>query len=104
MKDNFISSIKDSELAEGKMHPVHIRGNQILLLKVGGEVFGVSNRCPHMGCQLQDGILTGYFVMCPCHGWKFDVRNGQYTENPLTVLNTYRCKVENGKVWVEIKR
>jgi nitrite reductase/ring-hydroxylating ferredoxin subunit len=103
LKDNFISSIKDAELAEGKMHPVHIRGNQILLAKVGGEVFGVSNRCPHMGCQLQGGILSGYILTCPCHGWKFDVRNGQYTENPLTALTAYRCKVENGKVWVKIK-
>ncbi len=103
-KDSFYGSIKNSELAEGKMHAVRIRGTPILLAKVGGEVFGVSNRCPHMGCELQGGILTGYVVMCPCHGWKFDVRNGQYTENPLTALTCYRCKIEDGKVWVEIKQ
>ncbi|MGD6851055.1 MAG: Rieske (2Fe-2S) protein [Candidatus Bathyarchaeia archaeon] len=103
-KDGFIKNIKDSELAEGAMHATHIRGNQILLAKVGGEVYGVSNRCPHMGCQLQGGTLNDYIVMCPCHGWKFDVRNGQYTENHLTALTTFKCKVEDGHVWVEIKK
>jgi 3-phenylpropionate/trans-cinnamate dioxygenase ferredoxin subunit len=103
-KDGFFATIKDAELAEGKMHAVRIRGNPILLTKVDGQVYGVSNRCPHMGCELQGGILSGYVVMCPCHGWKFDIRTGQYTENPLTSLTTYQCKVENGKVLVEIKK
>ncbi len=99
-----MSCLKEVELAEGKMRAVRVKGKPILLAKVSGEVFGVSNVCPHMGCQLQGGILTGYVVMCPCHGWKFDVRNGQYQENPLTTLTPYRCKVESGKVFVEIKK
>jgi 3-phenylpropionate/trans-cinnamate dioxygenase ferredoxin subunit len=103
-KESFSSSIKDSELAEGKMHAVRVKHNPVLLAKVNGEVYGVSNRCPHMGCEFQGGILNGYIVMCPCHGWKFDVRNGQYTENPLTTLTAYRCKVEDGKIWVELKK
>ncbi len=104
MKDNFVSSIKERELAEGKMRAVRVKHEPVLLARVGGAVFGVSNRCPHMGCELQGGILNGYILMCPCHGWKFDVRNGQYTENPLTALTTYKCKVEDGHVWVEIKK
>jgi nitrite reductase/ring-hydroxylating ferredoxin subunit len=103
-KSDFVASLKEGELGEGKMHGVRVKGKPVLLAKVGGEVFGVSNVCPHMGCQLQGGILTGYVVMCPCHGWKFDVRNGQYQENPLTALVSYRCKVESGKVFVEVKK
>jgi 3-phenylpropionate/trans-cinnamate dioxygenase ferredoxin subunit len=41
--------------------------------------------------------------MCPCHGWKFDVRNGEYQEIPQVKLELYRCKIENGKIQVEIK-
>jgi 3-phenylpropionate/trans-cinnamate dioxygenase ferredoxin subunit len=100
----FISCLKDSELQEGKMRAVRVKGNSVLLAKVAGQVYGVSNRCPHMGCEFQGGILTGYIVMCPCHGWKFDLRNGQYQENPLTALTCFNCKVENGKIFVEIKK
>jgi nitrite reductase/ring-hydroxylating ferredoxin subunit len=84
------------------MKAVRIKGRSILLVKQGGEVFGLSNQCPHMGCSLEGGILRDYLVMCPCHGWKFDIRNGQYEEIKGTTLASYRCKIANGKVYVEI--
>ena len=101
---DFVTSIKDSELPEGKFRAVRIKGKPILLLKVGGHVFAVSNYCPHMGCALQGGSLTDYVLMCGCHGWKFDIRTGEYLDNPKTKLTCYPCKVENGKVYVEVKR
>lgn len=104
-QDNFVASIKDADLPEGTMRAVRVKGQPILLVKTeSAEVFAVSNRCPHMGCELQGGTLTDYTVMCPCHGWKFDVRNGQYLSNPLTTLQSYRCKIENGKIFIEAKR
>lgn len=99
-----VSSIKDAVLSEGKMKAVRLKGKPILLVRVGGEVFGVSNICPHEGCKLQGGILTGYVLMCPCHGWKFDIRTGQYLEIPLVKLVSYKCKVEKGRIQVEIQK
>ena len=100
----FVSSIKDGELEEGKMKAVRLKGKPILLLRVGDAVYGVSNVCPHEGCRFDGGILRGYILMCPCHGWKFDVRNGQYQEIPQVKLECYRCKTENGMIFVEIRR
>jgi nitrite reductase/ring-hydroxylating ferredoxin subunit len=99
----FVPSIKESKLKDGKMKSVWIKGNSILLAKVDGQIFGVSNKCPHMGCELQGGILNGFIVKCPCHGWKFDIRNGQYIEIPEVTLTTYSCIVKNDKIYVEIK-
>ena len=101
---DFVSSIREKDLEEGQMKAVRIKGKPVLLVRQGGEVFGLSNRCPHMGCPLDGGILTDYLVMCPCHGWKFNIKNGQYTENALTALVSYRCKIENGKIFVAIQR
>ena len=103
-EDDFVALIKESELKEGKMKAVRIKGQSILLVRQGGQIFGLSNQCPHMGCSLEVGILRDYLVMCPCHGWKFDVRNGQYEEIKEIALTTYKCKILNGKVFVEIKR
>jgi nitrite reductase/ring-hydroxylating ferredoxin subunit len=103
-KDGFVSSVKESEIKEGQMKAVRVKGKPILLVRQGGEVFGVSNYCPHMGCTFEGGILRDYVVMCPCHGWKFDIRTGEYIENKVTALQTYRCKVEDGKIYVEIER
>ena len=94
-KDGFVSSIKDSELKEGHMKPVRVKGRPILLVRQGGAVFGVSNRCPHEGCSFERGTLKDYFVMCPCHGWKFDVRNGQYPEiKGVTYVTDAKSKTE----------
>ena len=101
---NFKACLKEKELEEGHMKHVQVSGNSILLSKQGGQIFAVSNICPHEGCSLETGILYEYIVMCPCHGWKFDVRNGQYTENPLTVLQTYRCKIMFSTIFIEIEK
>ncbi len=103
-KIDFVSSIRDGELLEGKMRSVRLKGRPVLLARVGGEVYGVSNVCPHAGCSFRGGILTGYVLMCPCHCWKFDVRNGEFQDNPQTRLISYRCRVENGKIQVGIQK
>ena len=100
--DNFVPCLRESELKEGQMKRLQVSGRCILLVRQGGQVFGVSNSCPHMGCSLDKGSLREYLVMCPCHGWKFDIRNGQYTENTAIALVSYRCMIQNGKVYVEI--
>ena len=99
---NFKACLKEKELEEGHMKHVQVSGNSILLAKQGGQIFAVSNTCPHEGCSLETGILNEYIVMCPCHGWKFDIRNGQFVENKLITLATYRCKTENGKIYVGV--
>ena len=100
--DNFVPCLKESELKEGQMKRLQVSGRSILLVRQYGQVFGVSNSCPHMGCSLDKGILREYLVMCPCHGWKFDIRNGKYEENEAIALVSYRCMIQNGKVYVEI--
>jgi nitrite reductase/ring-hydroxylating ferredoxin subunit len=52
-------------------------------------------------CSLDKGVLHEYTVMAPCHGWKLDVRNGQFVENKVISLQSYRCKIENEKIYVE---
>jgi len=47
-KTGFVPSIKEGEIKEDQMKPVRVKGRPILLVRQGGEVFGVSNRCPHM--------------------------------------------------------
>ena len=98
----FVAALKETELGEGKMRGVRVRGKAILLARVESKFYAVSNRCPHAGCQLQGGVLNGYIVVCPCHGWKFDIRNGAYQTIPEVKLDCYPSKAENGKILVEV--
>jgi 3-phenylpropionate/trans-cinnamate dioxygenase ferredoxin subunit len=101
-KDEFTSCAKESDIKEGRMKAVRVKGRPILLVRKGGQVFALSNRCPHMDYSLEKGILRDYMLMCPSHGWKFDIRNGQYEGNKDIALVTYPCKVQDGKVYIKL--
>jgi len=101
-EDNFIVALDENDLKEDSMRLVKVAGQSILLAKHANQVFGVSNQCPHMGCSLANGKLKEYIVTCPCHGWSFDIRNGQYLTANQIKLTCYECKIENGKIHVKI--
>ncbi len=102
-KDSFVSSIKEKDVKDGQMKAVRLKGRAILLVRKGEQIYGLSNFCPHMGCSFEGGILREYLLICPCHGWKFDIRNGQYEENKETKLTIYPCKIENGRIYVKLE-
>lgn len=54
-----------------------------------GDVYLVSVRCPHLGCQLEWNQAEKSWD-CPCHGSRFDIR-GQLIDNPAQ-SNLKHCK------------
>ena len=73
----YVDVAAESELKDGQMISVDVSGKQVLLARVGGTFFAVSNICPHMGGNLAAGSLDGTVVTCPKHGSQFNIRNGE---------------------------
>ena len=85
--DNAIAS---GDLAEGELRGASLDGRPILLAKVKGEVFALSNKCPHRGFPLHyNGKLDGYTITCAYHGGQFDIRTGACLKHPT---ETYPCE------------
>jgi nitrite reductase/ring-hydroxylating ferredoxin subunit len=83
---------------------VTAKGLPVLLMKRNGQIFALSNRCPHMGCTLGGGSMDGYILTCPCHDWRFDIRTGMMTPvDTGVVLQSYEWKIESGKISVKIR-
>jgi nitrite reductase/ring-hydroxylating ferredoxin subunit len=101
-EDDFVLSTDEANVPEDSMRLVTVVGRTVLLARHSGQVYGLTNRCPHMGCSLVNGKLKEFTVTCPCHSWNFDVRNGQFRENNAITLMTYECKIQNGKIFVKI--
>ena len=53
--DNFVPAIDATELEDGSMKLVNVAGKDILLARIGDQVFGVSNICPCGGVFFQKG-------------------------------------------------
>jgi nitrite reductase/ring-hydroxylating ferredoxin subunit len=66
-----------SQLPPGSMKEVKSGGEDILIANVGGKIYAIANRCPHMGGNLSKGELEGPIVTCPLHGSQIDVTSGR---------------------------
>jgi len=91
-----------SKLAEGKPSAVFPLGLPVLLILRGAEVFALENRCAHMGCPLAAGKLDGNILQCPCHDWRFDIRDGKFIDAPELAVKTYAAEIQDGKIFLRI--
>lgn len=98
----FVPVLEENELQEGSMKLVKVEGLPVLLIKQFGQIYAIDNRCPHMGCMFSGGTLDSSVIVCPCHDWRFDLKTGEYEEDPGMKLVSYECKVELGKIWVRL--
>jgi 3-phenylpropionate/trans-cinnamate dioxygenase ferredoxin subunit len=106
---------KAAEIPEGERLLVEVNGRSIGIFNVDGEYYGLVNRCPHMGAEMCRGHIVseltsdgpGEFhfdpghrlIMCPWHGWEYDLKTGQSWCDPTsTRIRTYGIEVEQGKL------
>lgn len=89
------------DLADGQGRVVAVGKRKLALFRVGGEFFCLDNVCMHMWAPLGEGYLEGHTVMCPWHGWRYDVRTGT-TDHPDADVKTHPVTVRDGEVFVRI--
>lgn len=88
-----------SEIPDGGAKIVEVRKNfRIALFRVNDRVAAVNNRCPHASAALGDGDFDGATVVCPLHGFRFNVWNGAGYK-PLTC---YATNVVQGEVRISV--
>jgi nitrite reductase/ring-hydroxylating ferredoxin subunit len=74
---------------------------EILVANIGGRYYAMDNICSHSGGSLADGWLEDTTVVCPLHGWEYDVPSGCCTHITNECLRTFPVSVEDGHVFVE---
>jgi ferredoxin-thioredoxin reductase catalytic chain len=90
------------DLRDGEVRHVKIGKRDIALARVGGEYYALSNVCRHAYAPLSDGFLDGYALMCPWHGWRYDVRDGS-TDHPDADVRVYPVTVRDGEIFVGVE-
>jgi apoptosis-inducing factor 3 len=74
--------VRTAELAEGGMLLGHFEGQRVLLVRKGGEVYGIGPKCTHYGGSLARGIFDGECVRCPLHHAGFLPETGEARHAP----------------------
>lgn len=86
-------------------------GDKLMLMRDGGKIYALHDRCPHRGVPLSEGDqqFPGT-VSCPYHGWTFKLDTGKLaaviTDGPDSKIcgklsvRTYAVEERLGLVWV----
>ena len=95
-----ICSVNELEEKTGKRFLVN--DIEIAVFKIKDEIFALSNICPHQQSHLiYDGFIESEFVVCPAHGWKFNLRTGK-KDSGSNGLQVYPVKVDDDKIFVKV--
>ena|ERR1700687_4045903 len=79
-------------LGEGKVFVVAARLVAVFRAR-SGQLFATQATCPHRGGPLADGVIGGTQLVCPLHGFKFDLASGRALGNGCAPLKTYPVEV-----------
>ncbi|MGS4945272.1 nitrite reductase small subunit NirD [Meridianimarinicoccus sp. RP-17] len=74
----------------------------VALFRTGPEeAFAATDRCPHKGGPLSEGIVHGQSVTCPLHNWVFDLNTGQAQGADAGSIAVHPVRVEGGRVLID---
>lgn len=100
MAQEFETVATFDELADGKGKGVAVAGRDIAVFRIGDECFAIANECPHYGAELCQGYVREATVMCPWHGWQFDLKTGKGLTVSGCDVDSFEVKIEDGNVKV----
>jgi nitrite reductase (NADH) small subunit len=70
-----------------------------------GRVFATEPWCPHRGGPLIDGLVAAGKVVCPLHGYAFDLATGKPAHNECRAIRTYPVRLtDQDEVLVTMRR
>ena len=98
----FRTICRADELGPGASRGFEVEGRAIALFNVDGALHAIENTCLHAGAPLHEGVVEGTVVVCPWHGWKFDLSDGTCDLNPTARLRRYAIRVRAGMIEIEV--
>ena len=91
------------QVTPGQPYPVEVEGKPLMLVRIGDEVHALSAECSHQGGPLSEGMVSGTRVVCPWHGWRFDVRNGQCLfPTRGAAVTSYTVRIDGEQILVDL--
>ena len=94
----------------GALDDIPLRGARIVKTALGcvavfrtaeNEVFATTDRCPHKGGPLSEGIVHGKSVTCPLHNWVFSLKSGEAQGADEGRIATFTVRIEAGRLLLD---
>ena len=99
---NFVKVCKIGDVKAGCGKSLEISGKSVAVFNVEGNFYALNDICGHRGGPLGEGEVDGKTVICPWHGWRYDVTSGANELVPDLPTQKYELKVEGEDILVDI--
>ncbi len=100
--------VKDVIVAEAAAIPdgarkiVQVDGLSIGVFHHKGGWYALRNSCMHRGGPVGTGALEGDTLICPWHGFQYNITTGECLADPSARLDMYPVSVQDGKLHLQI--
>jgi toluene monooxygenase system ferredoxin subunit len=74
--EGFVELVEADSLWDDEMESFDVGDDEVLLVKVDGQVRAYDGICPHQSISLVEGELEDGVLTCRAHEWQFDARTG----------------------------
>ena len=90
------------DLKEGEGRRFTVEETEVAVFKINNVIYALSNICPHQHTALiYDGFIEDGFVVCPAHGWKFNLKTGKQPKGE-NGLHSFPVLIIDNEVYVKV--
>jgi nitrite reductase (NADH) small subunit len=114
---------RSNDMPEGARSVVACEGRQIGVVRAKGKLHAFLNICPHQGGPVCDGLLihrveeviapdktyqgmrfseTDLHIVCPWHGWEFNIETGKCAGDGKHGLKRFKTVERDGAIYVVV--
>ena len=110
------------DVLEGGRVVVDVDGTEVGIFRLDGRLYAWENRCAHVGGPVCQGVLMNRVVerldegrrslgddfaeelhiVCPWHGYEYDVRTGRHPGDPTARLRPIEVEERGGEILVRL--
>jgi len=99
----FVKVAEAGAIPVGQGTLVEGRGIAVAVFNGGaGRFYACGPVCPHEGGPLAEGWLEGEVVVCPWHGFDFDLHTGRCRVDEELAIPVYAVRMSEGSIEVEL--
>ena len=101
--DGFLRVATRAELSATAELVLSVLGRKILLRRgVDGNLQALELACRHQNGDLSHVARDGDRVVCPRHGWAYDLVTGACLNEPWAALRRFEVREEEGEIWLSL--
>ncbi|MDZ7706533.1 MAG: Rieske 2Fe-2S domain-containing protein [Trueperaceae bacterium] len=92
------------EFGEDSITAVTVEDRELVVIRQGGRVYALPDRCTHAKYPLHDGELLDGKIRCVHHGATFDLETGRPTMPALKKIQLFGAEIEDDRVYVTLQQ